>query len=599
MKHRRPTGLRLVGVIIPRGQRAKWVLVAFMGVAVAMAESIAAVLTALLVDTMSRGNSGDSIELPLIGDVSRLLPGEGMGEQLQYLAVAMAVFFLAKGFLVVARAYVQARVAQNTGARLASRLFEGYLSMPYDFHISRNSAELIRNSSWAADEVVSTYLNPIANILTQSAMLLFLLGVLIAAAPVVTLVTIGTLVPLTFVVLKVVRPTLNRLGRVTKKKVRESLESLQQSLHGVRDVKVLGRERFFGTEFRHARRELARSKYVSSALGQVPSLTIETVLVIVLLVLIGLFSGENGLGTASLPMLGLFAYAGLRMMPAMSSIVSAVNKIQYGEAVAGTVVSELRNIDYASTRPPRKDAEPMDFEDRIELKHLGFAYEQGRYVLSDINAVIRKGESIGIVGETGAGKSTLLDLILGLLEPTIGSVRIDGVNVHENVRGWHANIGLVPQTIYLLDDTIRRNVAYGLPDTSVDEDSIEEAVKLAQLDEFVATLPKGLDTVVGERGVKLSGGQRQRVAIARALYRQPKVLIFDEGTASLDNVTEAELLKAIDGLREDHTIITVAHRLTTVKGCDQILLLDSGRLIDQGTYDELERRSDFFREMIR
>lgn len=596
MRHRKPTGIRLVGVIIPSGQRAKWLVVAAMGVMVALAESIAAVLIALLIDVMSQG-SGTALELPVVGDVTEMLPGETSADQLRYLALGMAIFFLAKGVLVFATSYSQARIAQNTGARLANRLFEGYLAMPYQFHISHNSAELIRNSSWAADEVVSSYLTPISKILTQSAMLLFLLGVLIAAAPIITLTVVGTLVPLTFIVIRVVRPTLNRLGRVTKRSVRESLESLQQSLHGIRDVKVLGRERFFGSEFRSTRRALARSKYVSTALGQLPRYSIETLLIIVILALVGLLSGEESFATASLPLLGLFAYAGLRMMPAISTIVSAINKIQYGESIAGTLGLELTDIGRSAERPPREPVQPMRFDNTLELDGVAFSYDPHSHVLTDINLVIRKGESIGVVGETGAGKSTLLDIILGLLPPTSGTIRIDGTDLVDNRLGWHAIIGLVPQTIYLLDDTVRHNIAYGVPDEEIDEDRIHDALKLAQLESTIETLPDGLETVVGERGIRLSGGQRQRVAIARALYRRPQILIFDEGTAALDNITEAELLQAIDSLRGERTIITVAHRLTTVQGCDRIILLANGRMVDQGTYSELRYRNRKFREM--
>lgn len=567
-----------------------------LGLVLAAAESVAAVLIALLVDTMIPA-SDTSMELPILGNISELLPGETQAGQLRFLAIAMAVFFVAKAGLKLAETYVRSRVTQNTGARLANRLFSGYLAMPYKFHIAHNSSELMRNASWAANEVVTNYLTPIAIGLTDVAMLIFLLGVLVVAAPTATLVTIALLLPTTLLVLRLVRPSLNRLGKVTKKSVQQSLGSLQESLHGIRDVKVLGREGFFDDEFRRTRRNLARSSYLYPTVAQVPSLTIETLLVIAVLGFVALQGGQGEVPAASLPFLGLFAYAGLRMMPAMSSIVAAVNRIRYGQSVAETIAKNIEMVNSEAEEVPKGDATPIEFSTSIELEGVDFAYEDGTEVIRDLNLTIKRGESVGIVGATGAGKSTLLDLILGLLTPTAGRITIDGRDLASDVRGWQAAIGLVPQSIYLLDDTIRRNVAFGLYDAEIDDGALAEAIDLARLETFVNTLPQGLETMVGERGVRLSGGQRQRVAIARALYRRPQILIFDEGTASLDNLTEAELLRAIEGLRGERTIITVAHRLTTVQGCDRVILLADGEIVDQGGYEELRDRNRTFREM--
>jgi ATP-binding cassette subfamily C protein len=428
-------------------------------------------------------------------------------------------------------------------------------------------------------------------------MLVFLLGVLIAAAPGVTLVTIGLLVPLVLLSLRAVASVLHRLGNVTKHTVKETLSSLQQSLAGIRDIKVLGRERYFADEFHVSRRLLARAKYLYPTVSSVPSLVIETLLVVFILGFVAFGSAETGVAGASLPVLGLFAYAGLRMIPAMAAIVSSVNQIRYGQAAVQTVASNLDMIDEESEPMPVGAATPMDFQSELELEGVGFSYETSAEVLKRIDLVIHRGESIGIVGATGAGKSTLLDLILGLLHPTEGEIRIDGKSLYDDLRSWRACLGLVPQSIFLLDDTMRRNIAYGIADADVDEKALNDAVDLSQLRAFIDSLPEGLDTVVGERGIRISGGQRQRVAIARALYRKPEVLIFDEGTASLDNLTEAALLHALEDLKGAHTIITVAHRLTTVKSCDRIILLSDGEIVDEGSYEDLRNRNVTFREM--
>lgn len=587
--------LKLLQTIIPKGQRAKWLAVAGLGLVVAAAESVSAVLIALLVDAMMQTST--SFELPILGDVSEILPGDTPADHLRFLAIVIAAFFIFKASLSLTKTYLQARVAQNTGARLANRLFEGYLTMPYSFHISHNSSELMRNASWAADEVVSSFLMPIASLITQGAMLIFLLAVLIAAAPMVTLVTIGLLVPLVLLSLRAVASVLDRLGNITKHSVKESLSSLQESLHGIRDIKVLGRERFFAEKFRSARQLLARAKYLYPTVSSIPSLVIETLLVVFILGFVAFGSAGSGVAGASLPVLGLFAYAGMRMIPAMSSVVSSVNQIRYGRAAVQTVSTNLAMIDTESDEMPTEVAVPMVFTASLELEGIEFSYETSAEVLKGIDLVIRRGESIGIVGTTGAGKSTLLDLILGLLHPTAGEIRIDGHSLHEDLRSWRACLGLVPQSIFLLDDTMRSNIGYGVKDADIDEQALNDAVELSQLRPFIDSLPEGLDTVVGERGVRISGGQRQRVAIARALYRKPEVLIFDEGTASLDNLTEAALLRALEDLKGAHTIITVAHRLTTVKSCDRIILLADGEIVDEGSYEDLRNRNLTFREM--
>lgn len=587
--------LSLVKVLIPKGQRAKWLLVAGLGIALALAESVAAVSIAVLIDAMT-SSGASSFDLPLIGDITEILPGDTDEARLLILASGMAVFFILKALLTFLQTYTQERVAENTGARVGSRLFEGYLEMPYTFHLRHNSSELMRNASWATDEIIRNFLKPLAIIITQAMMLIFLVGVLIVSAPNVTLIAVGALVPITLIVVRLVKPSLNRLGKATKEAVQHSLLSLQQSLHGIRDVKVLRRERFFAREYRKTRFDLARAKYFHPAISQIPRLTVETLLVLAILGFVA-FSGNTG-NDASLAVLGMFAYAGLRMMPAMSAIVAAVNRIRYGFSVAETLVNDLEMVDVPTVPISTTSGEErVEFNGSLALSGVGFQYDEGQRVLHDIDIEVRRGETIGIVGETGAGKSTLLDIMLGLLPPTEGRVTVDGRDLEKVARSWHDIIGLVPQSIYLLDDSIRRNIAYGIPDGEIDDEAVGEAVRLARLDRFVATLPEGLDTVVGERGVRLSGGQRQRVAIARALYRRPQVLILDEGTASLDNVTESEFMKSISPLKGNMTIIMVAHRLTTVVDCDRIFLMSDGVVADEGTFQELRERNLEFRRM--
>jgi ABC-type multidrug transport system fused ATPase/permease subunit len=294
--------------------------------------------------------------------------------------------------------------------------------------------------------------------------------------------------------------------------------------------------------------------------------------------------------------LGVFAYAALRLLPSVNRIVLNLGYLRFGSAAVQVVTSELALV---RTRPPRAaEPAPLSFELSIRLEDVSIRYTtSGPEVLQHVDLEVPKGSSLGIVGPTGGGKTTIVDLLLGLLPPSAGRVSIDGVDVHENERAWQQLIGLVPQSIFIVDDTLRRNVALGTDDDAIDEACLREAIELAQLEDLVASLPDGLDTTVGENGSRLSGGQRQRVAIARALYRHPQVLIFDEGTSALDPITEADLVVSLENLRERHTLIAVAHRLTTVRACDQIIVVRYGGIAARGTYDELLIQDPSFRRM--
>jgi ATP-binding cassette subfamily C protein len=277
----------------------------------------------------------------------------------------------------------------------------------------------------------------------------------------------------------------------------------------------------------------------------------------------------------------------------------SVTSLKSGRAAFDIVYDDLMMLDALPV--PSPDAmTPLSFRSRIVLDDIGFRYDAvGGDVLTGVDLVIEKGSSVGLVGPSGGGKSTLVDLLVGLLEPTSGSITIDTVDLRGHVAGWQARLGMVPQAVFLTDDTLRRNIAFGVPDDQIDEAAVLDAVRMAELDEFVATLPSGLDTSVAEAGVRLSGGQRQRVVIARALYRKPAVLILDEGTSALDNLTEAQIIETLNQLKGKFTVIAVAHRLSSVRNCDQIVLVENGRITTVGTYEELARTSDEFRRMAR
>lgn len=585
--------LRKTVRLIGPGQWRRWVLLMVLAVTVSGFEMLGAVLVYLLVDLASGPTA--HVDVPLIGDLRRFFPEASDQTVLVGLAVALGVFFLIRAGVRVGAMYVQARVAQNAGARLSNRLVAGYLTLPYEFHLQRNSAELIRNAHQAVQGVVNEVFLPVIFIVAESFLVIGLAFVMLAIAPVASAIAVGVIGLSAVLLLLVIQPRMRRLGRVAHTANLETLATLQQSLHGIRDVKLLAKERFFSRAYATSRLSMARALYMQRTLSELP----RTVLELSLIAFIVVFFAATILGgtesTATLSVLGLFAYVGLRLQPSIQRIIGGLNQMKFATAPLDDLYDDLSLVEDTPFPAP---IEPIPFTDTIAFQDVSFRYKGAhRDALRDVDLVIGRGEEIGICGPTGGGKTTLVDLICGLIEPTSGSIAIDGKELSDHIRAWQANLGVVPQVVFLLDNTLRHNIAIGVTDEEIDDDALQEAVDYAQLRSFVASLPDGLDTRVGERGVRISGGERQRIAIARALYRRPEVLILDEGTSALDNATEAALMDSLEQLRTKHTIILVAHRLTTVRESDRILFVENGAITGEGTYEDLMTHHASFRVM--
>ncbi|GGI05416.1 ABC transporter ATP-binding protein [Egicoccus halophilus] len=580
--------------LIDRDLRARWVGVVVLAIVVGGVEALGAVLVFGLVSIATEAEG--TIELPVLGDVRALLPPVAHERLVVGAAIAVAGFFLLRAGLVLWQKYFQTRATQLVGVQLATRLLQRYLRLPYAFHLQRNSAELIRNTNDSVGEILGSVVVPAVRILSDGLLVLAMVAVLLVTAPGATLLVLAFLTPLVWVTLMVVQPRMKRLGRAAQLEATRSYQTLQQGLHGYRDITVLGRQDYFLDRFADARREIARIRWRRAVLSDLPRVSIEAVVVLFLATFIGL-SAVTGDGTGNtIPVLGLFAYAALRIMPSLNHIVSSLNSMRFGRAALDDVEADL-DLPLAARA---SDDQPMHLHAQLRFEQVTFVHPGAdEPTLEDIDLVIRHGESIGLVGATGAGKSTMVDLLVGLAPPTSGRITVDGVDLAGREAAWQRSIGLVSQHVFLLDDTLERNVALGVPDTDIDARAVREALDLAQLTAFVDTLPDGLETRLGERGVRLSGGQQQRVAIARALYRRPSVLVFDEGTSALDNLTESALIDALDGLRETHTIVTVAHRLSTVQDYDRIVFLEAGRIVAVGPFDELTRTNAAFRRLAR
>ena len=583
--------VRMSSRLIQPTKRMRWVVLAALALVVSGLEALGALLIFALMGVITRPEKG--FVLPGLGDLNSRFPGIDPDRLLLYALVFVGVFFVVRGAVFLLQVYLQHRVAYNAGVLLSERLLKNYLRMPYVLHLQRNSAELIRNANESVDVIARFVFVPAVALLADALLVLAVLAVLLVAAPLPTLLAVAVLGPLVFVLLRSLQPRMESLGVEGQVMAKESLQWIQQSLQGIRDIRLIRRARYFESQYATRKATLARAYYLQATYVSVPRIALETIFVIFILVFLGFTILGPGTLDEAISILGLFAYAVLRVMPAVNRMIGSVNMFKFGSAAVGNVASDLEY-------EPDDEviAASLPFKDRISVIDVSFTYPgTAEPVIDGITLDIRAGESLGIVGTTGSGKSTLVDLLLGLLDPSTGVIQVDGVDISGRIQEWQASLGVVSQTVFLIDDSLRRNIALGIDDSQVDETRMTRAISSAQLQPFVESLPDGLDTLIGERGVRLSGGQRQRVSIARALYLEPSVLILDEGTSALDNETEALVIDAI-GQAPSRTVIAVAHRLTTVERCDRIIVLKEGKIEDMGTHSELLGRSPVFRKLV-
>jgi ATP-binding cassette, subfamily B, bacterial PglK len=494
--------------------------------------------------------------------------------------VALFCVFAVKAIFLAYLAFRQMRLVYDVQASVSLRLFAGYLRQPWPFHLRRNSAQLVRNTLSETAVFTTSGLMPGLMLISEIFVVVGIVLLLVLVEAVGAFV-VGT--SLGFVMWAFHRATRRRTlewGRARQHHEGLRLKHLNEGLGGVKDAKLLGREAEFLESYRIHNEQSARFQRSQSTLLHVPRLVFEVLAVAGLVILVlSMLLQQKPLGTV-LPTLALFAAAAFRMMPSMNRIVNAVQSVRYAVPAVETLAAEFRLID--AERPVRS-AVQMHFERILELRNVSFTYEgSSKPAIDVVNLAVFRGETIGLIGGSGSGKTTLVDIVLGLLPPQTGTVLVDGVDIGKNPRAWQDLVGYVPQTVFLTDDSLRRNVAFGVAEELIDEAAVDRALRAAQLEEFVAELPDGVQTGVGERGVRLSGGQRQRIGIARALYHDPAVLVLDEATSSLDGSTEESVMQAIQALHGVKTILIVAHRLSTVAACDRLYRMESGCVVDEG-----------------
>ena len=486
---------------------------------------------------------------------------------------------------------------------LSSRLLRKYLYEDYSFFLARNSTDLSSNILGEVAQVTNGILVPGITMIAKAIVAIAILGLLVVVNPLIAAVlalVLGGAYALVYIIFRK-RLSAGGARRVQTNATRYKVAS--EAFGGIKDIKLLGKEDGFLARYAGPSRDYALSQASGNSLATLPRYVMETVafggILVIALVLVATGKSIQGV----LPLMGLYVLAGYRMMPALQQVFSGAATIRFNVAPLDILHQELGGVTHLdSPQPPAAKESRLPFESEIELKDIGFAYDTARDpILRDFSLSIHANTTVGIAGTTGSGKTTVVDIIMGLLKTGHGELRVDGVTIDSgNVRAWQRNIGYVPQHIYLCDDTIAHNIAFGIPAEEVDMDAVQRAAIVANLHEFVSTdLPNGYSTVVGERGVRLSGGQRQRIGIARALYDNPSLLVLDEATSALDSVTEDVVMEALQRLAHKKTIIMIAHRISTLRECDTIYLLKRGSIAAEGTYQGLIETDRNFRELAR
>jgi ATP-binding cassette, subfamily B, bacterial PglK len=511
----------------------------------------------------------------------------------------IAVFFV-KGAYTIGLNYARSRFVYGRFQSISSALFKTYLFSPYTYHLNRNTADLIRNVTNETTLVSSCVLLPILTILMQSVTTLGIFALLVVVEPVITLITFLVIGCFSGLTLKLLKNRIRIHGEIAVKERSRLIKGVNEGMGGIKYVAVTSRQNYFLNKFNHYLHNLKKAEIFVSISGQAIKPVNEFIAVLGMMIIAFFMIYQGRPLTAVIPVLALFGAAAIKLIPATTQIVSQLNTLRYYSHSLDPVYRDImdkREMDSAGFLNAG-EYETLPFTSEIELRNVVFCYPNTDVqAINGVNLTIKKGEAIGFVGLSGAGKTTIVDVILGLLEPQAGGIFVDGVHITTHKKAWQNNIGYIPQFIFLADDTIRNNIAFGIPEEEISDEKINSAVKAAQLEEFVETLDNGIHTEIGEQGARISGGQRQRIGIARALYNNPDVLIMDEATSALDNITEKYVINAIESLKGTRTIIMIAHRLTTVMNCDRLFLMQNGKIVSKGSYDELLENSSYFREM--
>jgi len=495
------------------------------------------------------------------------------------IAFILIIIYILKNLFLLLLYNMQYRFTYDNRRIVATRMINAYLSQPYSFHKTHPSSELMRNIDTDTDRMFQGLLS-ILQMVTEGAVCL-ILGIYLFIMDKSITIGVGLILGIfMFGISKFFKKYLAYVGNQNRKYAALVTKWMQQSFGGIKETKILERENYFKSKFDYNYRESAEydRKYRFSGVVMRPTMEMVTITALLSVVIAKLIHGTNS--AYFVTTLSVFAVAAFRLLPSINRLTSYLSVYMYSQGSVDAVYTALKEVELLEKiKKDTQSTEEIKFEHTINVNKVSFRYADAEEdVLSNVSFEINKRQSVALIGPSGAGKTTLADLILGVMEPTSGTICVDDKDINKNLYGWHQNIGYIPQSIYLMDASIQENIAFGIDESNIDEVKLEKAVREAQLWDFIDELPEGLNTIVGESGVRLSGGQRQRIGIARALYNDPEVLVLDEATSALDNETETAVMEAIDSLSGTKTLIIIAHRLSTIRNCDVVYEVKDGKV---------------------
>jgi ATP-binding cassette, subfamily B, bacterial PglK len=520
-----------------------------------------------------------------------------------FIGFIVLLVLILSNVVVVLTMWGVARFTSMRNFSISKRLLSRYLNQPYVFFLNKNTTELGKN---ILSEVsgVTTALLQLMQIISSGIIALFIFAMLIAVEPLLSLSVMVFLVIAYLFIYRIVKKKISVIGKIRFDTNTELYKVVNEAFGGIKQLKLLGFEEVFINRYSKPSIKYARVTVSNQIISRTPRYIMEVIAIGgIISVILYLLASDRGFQDI-LPIIGLFTFAAYRIMPALQSIFTSVTTVRYYIPALNAIYEYIGALEIKSypTTDSKKKSSPLDFQKELKLEEITFSYPGTRkLVIDNLNIKIDYNTSVAFVGKTGVGKTTIADIILGLLRPASGRMLIDGVEItDDNLSSWQKNLGYIPQDIYLLDDTIARNIAFGVPDEKIDMDIVIDVAQIANIHNFVTEeLPNEYQTEVGERGIRLSGGQRQRIGIARALYHNPGILVLDEATSALDGATEKEVFEAIDNVAQTKTLIIIAHRLTTIKGCDVIYVMKDSKIVGQGKYHELMESNIEFRNIAK
>lgn len=565
--------------ILNHKQKRRAIIVAFMAIFSALLETmgVSVVIPFILAMLQPEQLMGNRYIKPVLG----ILNITGVTAIITVTAILIIVVYIAKNAFILLFNYIQMNFRNRLERDLSNLMLKSYIYKPYQFFLDINSAEIMRGITGDISGVATT-VDSFCTLFNEG-MTCILLGILLVTINPVMAISLLLLATGTALIMVLgLRKKTSECGEQCRDAFAKRYQHAYQAVNGIKEIQVMKRQNNFLRYFEDASEVACKYNTRYLWISKLPSRVIETIFISGLIILVLL--SMNGVNDISIliAQFGAVAVAAVRILPSISNIANAMNSLVYQRPALESAYENISNLEYQSEDSLQPEStnvkNQVDFREEIQIKSISWKYSDTLpNVLENLDMEIRPGEAIGLIGESGAGKTTLADILLGLFQPQNGEITVDGKSIYEADTNWHKLVGYVPQNVFLIDDTVRNNILFGVDEKDIDEERIWQTVEQAQLKEFVHNLPQGLDTVLGERGIKISGGQRQRIAIARALYYDPEILVLDEATSALDNDTENAIMESINTLQGEKTLIIVAHRLTTIANCDKVYEIKNGK----------------------